>query len=67
MRKRTKYLVKFIGESLKSFWKDENGMGVVEVVLIIIVLVGLVVLFKKQITSLVSTILSKMASQAKQI
>lgn len=42
-------------------------MGVVEVVLIIIVLVGLVMLFKKQITSLVNMLLSKMSSQAKQI
>lgn len=67
MRRRKKYLFKMIGGFFDSFWKDERGMGVVEVVLIIIVLVGLVVLFKKQITSLVSTILSKMASQAKQI
>lgn len=51
----------------KRFFKEEDGMGVVEVVLIIIVLIGLVIIFKKQITSLVNTILSKMTSQAKQI
>ena len=34
---------------IKKFWKDEDGMGVVEVVLITIVLVGLVILFKSQI------------------
>lgn len=54
-------------KKLKKFWDDESGMGVVEVVLIIIVLVGLVMLFKKQITSLVNMLLSKMSSQAKQI
>ena len=54
-------------KKIKNFWDDESGMGVVEVVLIIIVLVGLVMLFKKQITSLVNTLLSKMSSQAKQI
>lgn len=54
-------------KKLKNFWDDESGMGVVEVVLIIIVLVGLVMLFKKQITSLVNMLLSKMSSQAKQI
>lgn len=47
--------------------EDESGMGVVEIVLIIIVLVSLVVIFKKQITSLVSTLVSKMSSQAKQV
>lgn len=54
-------------KKIKKFWDDESGMGVVEVVLIIIVLVGLVMLFKKQITSLVNMLLSKMSSQAKQI
>ena len=47
-------------KKIKNFWDDESGMGVVEVVLIIIVL-------KKQITSLVNMLLSKMSSQAKQI
>ena len=54
-------------KKIKNFWDDESGMGVVEVVLIIILLVGLVMLFKKQITSLVNMLLSKMSSQAKQI
>ena len=54
-------------KKIKNFGDDESGMGVVEVVLIIIVLVGLVMLFKKQITSLVNMLLSKMSSQAKQI
>ena len=57
---------KFKNEIIR-FWNDEEGMGVVELVLIIIVLVGLVVLFKKQITSLVSSILIKMTNQANQI
>lgn len=56
-----------VKDTVLSFWKEEDGMGVVEIVLIIIVLVGLVIIFKKQITSLVNTILSKMTSQAKQI
>ena len=54
-------------KKIKNFWDDESGMGGGEVVLIIIVLVGLVMLFKKQITSLVNMLLSKMSSQAKQI
>lgn len=50
-----------------EFFAEEDGMGVVEVVLIIIVLVGLVILFKDKITSIVNTILSKMTTQIKQI
>ncbi len=49
------------------FWKEEDGMGVVEIVLIIIVLVGLVALFKDQIESIVKTVLSKMTTKIKQI
>lgn len=54
-------------KKMQEFFRDESGMGVVEIVLIIIVLVGLVVIFKKQITTLVNTILAKMTSQANQI
>ncbi len=61
-----KNLKKRIKDILKGL-EDESGMGVVEIVLIIIVLVSLVVIFKKQITSLVSTLVSKMSSQAKQV
>lgn len=52
---------------MKKFWNDENGMGVVEIVLIIIVLIGLVIIFKSQIMSLVNSILYKMTSQANSI
>jgi Flp pilus assembly pilin Flp len=58
------YMVKNI---ITKFVEDEDGMGVVEIILIIIVLIGLVVIFKRQITSLVNSILSKMTSQANQI
>ncbi|MDO5402789.1 MAG: Flp1 family type IVb pilin [Eubacteriales bacterium] len=54
-------------KKMQKFWENESGMGVVEIVLIIIVLVGLVVIFKKQITSMVNSILAKMTSQANQI
>ena len=56
-----------IKREAKKFWNDEDGMGVVEVVIITIVLVGLVVLFKKQITDLVNSVLSKMTNQANKI
>lgn len=33
--------------------KDDRGIGVVEVILILVVLIGLVIIFKSQLTSLV--------------
>lgn len=50
-----------------DFLREEDGMGVVEIILIIIVLISLVIIFKSQITSLVNSILSKMKSQANSI
>ena len=42
-------------------------MGTVEVILIIVVLVGLVVIFKEKITEVVNSIFSKITSQTKKI
>ena len=46
---------------------DEDGVGVVEIILILVVLISLVVIFKKQVTNIVKDILSKAASDAKGI
>lgn len=52
---------------IKSFFKEEDGMGVVEVILIIVVLISLVVIFKKQITAVVNSIMKKISNNASQI
>ena len=54
-------------KNFKQFLREEDGMGTVEIILIIVVLIGLVVIFKKQITSLVNTLLKKVTSSAKTI
>ena len=51
-------------EQLRDFLQEEEGSGVIEVLLIIVVIISLVLLFKNQLTSLVGTILSKITSQA---
>lgn len=48
---------------LNELAKDNKGMGVVEVILIIVVLVGLAVIFKSKITSIVNTLFSKITSK----
>ena len=44
--------------------RDEQGIGVVEVILILVVLIGLVIIFKSQLTSLVNTIFEKITSES---
>ncbi len=51
----------------KRFLKEEDGMGVVEVILIIVVLISLVALFKTQISQLVNDVLKKVSGNAKKI
>ena len=34
-----------------QFWKEEDGIGVVEMILILVVLIGLVIIFKSQLTT----------------
>lgn len=56
-----------IKTALQNFWADESGMGTVEVILIIVVLIGLVIVFKKQINDLVNKIFKKITSDSNQI
>lgn len=44
--------------------KEEDGIGVVEVILILVVLIGLVIIFKSQLTSLVQNIFQKIVSES---
>ncbi len=39
-----------------DFLTEEDGVGVVEVILILVVLIGLVIIFKKQLTNIVNDI-----------
>ena len=54
-------------QDLRHFLEDEAGMGTVEVILIMVVLVGLVVIFKKQMGDLVKKIFQKITSDSNTI
>ena len=47
--------------------KEEDGVGVIEVVLILVVLIGLVIIFKKQINQLLNNIFSEISKQSKEV
>ena len=49
---------------LKQVLQEEDGIGVVEIILILVVLIGLVLIFKSQLTSLVDTIFEKITSES---
>ena len=47
------------------FWKEEDGIGTVEMILILVVLIALVLIFKNQLTTLVNDIFDKITSQSR--
>ena len=53
--------------NLRTFVKEEDGMGTVEVILIIVVLISLVSIFKGSITSIVDDIMKKVKTGANSI
>lgn len=50
-----------------AFIKDESGVGVIEIVLILVVLIGLVIIFKKQINHLLDSIFNQINSKTKEV
>lgn len=52
---------------LCAFFAEEDAIGVVEIILILVVLIGLVMIFKKQLVDLVENILEKITEQSKEI
>ena len=48
---------------MERFMEDETGMGVVEVILIIVVLIGLVIIFQTQIEKIVNNIFKTITSK----
>ena len=52
---------------LKEFIKEEDGVGVVEIILILVVLIGLVIVFKEQLSSLVTKIFSTITTKSNKV
>lgn len=48
----------------RDFLKDESGAGVVEMILIIVVLIGLVLIFKDQLTDLIKDLFETITEEA---
>ena len=53
-----------IGKGLVFAGEDDRGIGVVEVILILVVLIGLVVIFRDQLTGIMNSIFGRIAEDA---
>lgn len=54
-------------EDVPNFWVEEDGVGVIELVLILVVLISLVLIFKTQLTTLLKNIFSKITSKTNEV
>lgn len=54
-------------KDIRAFAADESGVGVIELVLILVVLIGLVIIFKKQINTLLENIFKQINSKYKEV
>ena len=50
-----------------AFFREEDGVGEIEVVLILVVLIGLVIIFKQQINKLLQDIFKQINSQSREV
>ena len=67
MRKIKGWLDKKLLEWKGYIAGNNAGLGTVEIILIIVVLIGLVIIFKEQLNDLVNDIFDKITKQAKKI
>ena len=49
---------------VRRFCCEEDGIGVVEIILILVVLIGLIIIFKSQLTTLVTNTFSNITNRA---
>ena len=54
-------------KGIRELITEEDGMGTVEIILIIVVLVGLVLIFKNQITAIVNNLFQRITQQTQQV
>lgn len=55
------------GKKWQAFLEDQRGISTVEVILLLFVVIGLVLVFKKQITELVQNIFDSITSESDEV
>ncbi|OWR32954.1 hypothetical protein CDO73_00085 [Saccharibacillus sp. O23] len=56
-------MLQAIGKKVKGFWKEDEGLGTLEIILIIAVTVIIALIFKTQLTTLIKDLFAKLTNQ----
>ncbi|MEK5277982.1 MULTISPECIES: Flp1 family type IVb pilin [Paenibacillus] len=54
-------------DSMKNFWEDEKGLGTLEMILIIAVLIAVVLLFKDKIQEVVEALIKTAGEKSQEV
>ncbi len=57
-------MLQAIGKKVKGFWKEDDGLGTLEIILIIGITLIIAALFKTQIKILVDSLLGKVSTKS---
>lgn len=57
----------WLKKEIIAFWNDEEGVTVIEIVLLLVVVIGLVLIFKSQINTLLNNIFKQINSKSKEV
>ena len=57
----------WLKKEIIAFWNDEEVVTVIEIVLILVVVIGLVLIFKSQINTLLNNIFKQINSKSKEV
>ena len=60
-------MAELLNKQMADFIKEEDGVGVIEIVLILVVLIGLVIIFKSNIKKLLDSIFVEINKQSKEV
>lgn len=60
-------MIAYFKKQVMDFMKEEDGVGVIEVVLILVVLIGLVIIFKDRINALLELTFKQIDNQSKEV
>lgn len=57
----------FIAEKSRNFWRDEAGLGTLEMIMIIAVLIAVVILFREEIQKVVEDLINIAGEKSKEV
>ncbi|WP_238652505.1 Flp1 family type IVb pilin [Paenibacillus piscarius] len=56
-----------ITEGVRGLWKDEEGLGTLEMILIIAVLIAVVLVFREEIVKVVKSLISTAGDKSQEV